>query len=144
MSGETTAALPTKIGSYEITRLNALRHGVLSKHTACCPGRTHANTTRWSTRSPKSTRREVPTEEHLVEELAAEFTGEKTAASHGRGFRFPSRSWRSTLTPYGGTVKAALSTWNDPEESENVVEERSGRRKTDRSRSRPTCRRTTQ
>ena len=52
---ETTTALPTKTGSSEITRLNALRHGVLSKHTVL-PWEEHANTTRWSTRSPKSTR----------------------------------------------------------------------------------------
>jgi hypothetical protein len=56
---ETATALPTKTGSSEITRLNALRHGVLSKHTVL-PWEEHANTTRWSTRSPKSTRREVP------------------------------------------------------------------------------------
>lgn len=55
---ETTTALPTKTGSSEITRLHALRHGVLSNHTVL-PWEEHADTMRWSTRSPKSMRREV-------------------------------------------------------------------------------------
>jgi hypothetical protein len=52
---ETKPTLPAETGGMEMTRFNALRHGVLSRYTVL-PGRMPANTTPWSRRWWPSTR----------------------------------------------------------------------------------------
>jgi hypothetical protein len=103
---ENVATLPQpRGGSYELTRLNALRHGVLSQHTVLP----------WENRDEYLTLVEAlvaehrphgPTEEHLVEELAGIIWRKRRlrlgeAAVHHRGLK------RST-DPFRETAKAAL------------------------------------
>src|SRR3712207_5407 len=66
---ETTTTLPVVSGGYDLTRFNALRHGVLSRYTVLP----------WEDAAEYSTLLEAlgaehqpkgPTEEHLVEEIA--------------------------------------------------------------------------
>ena len=66
---ETKSTLPAKIGGAEITRFNALRHGVLSRYTVL-PWEDAAEyrdllASLVAEHAPRG-----PTEEHLVEELA--------------------------------------------------------------------------
>ncbi len=116
---ETTTVLPTKTGSYEITRLNALRHGVLSKHTVL-PWEDACEYHALVDALAKEHAPRGPTEEHLVEELAGVlWRKRRLRMAEASAFR---QGLEGTLTPYGGTVKAALVHLDDPEESENVVE----------------------
>src|SRR5450759_2936088 len=69
MTGETTRLEPTKVEGYDVTRFNALRHGVLSRYTVLpwedvdeYRGLVSALVTE---HAPQGL-----TEEHLVEELA--------------------------------------------------------------------------
>jgi hypothetical protein len=110
--------LPAATGGTEITRFNALRHGVLSRYTVlpwedadeyrvlvAALAREHAP--------------EGPTEEHLVEELAGILWRKRRlrlaeAAAHRRGLE-------ATLSPYRETVKSALVHLDASNNSEWVV-----------------------
>jgi len=103
---ENVATLPPpRGGNYELTRLNALQHGVLSRHTVLP----------WEDREEYLTLVEAlvaehkpqgPTEEHLVEELAGVIWRKRrlrlgeNAAHH--------RALKSACDPYRHTAEAAL------------------------------------
>jgi hypothetical protein len=115
------------------------RHGVLSKHTVL-PWEDACEYHALVDALAKEHAPRGPTEEHLVEELAGVlWRKRRLRMAELSAFR---QGLEGTLTPYGGTVKAALVHLDDPEECESS--RRSGRRKPNRSRSRPTCRRTRQ
>src|SRR5271156_7129167 len=102
---EINSNLPAKIGGTEITRFNALRHGVLSRY-AVLPWEDadeyHALVAALvAEHTPQG-----PTEEHLVEELAGVLWRKRRlrlaeAAAHRRGLS-------GTLASYRETVKVAL------------------------------------
>src|SRR6267154_4918483 len=97
---ETKSALPAKIGGTDITRYNALRHGVLSRYTVLP----------WESTDEYRAVVEAlvaehcpqgPTEEHLVEEIAGILWRKRRlrlaeAAAHRRGLE-------GTLAPYRET-----------------------------------------
>src|SRR5437773_2768923 len=102
---ETTPALPVETGGTEITRFNALRHGVLSRYTVL----PWENAEEYHTlvaalvaeHGPQG-----PTEEHLVEELAGTLWRKRRlrlaeAAAHRRGLD-------GALPSYRKTAKVAL------------------------------------
>src|SRR5260370_21753273 len=102
---KTTPMLPAETDGYEITRFNALRHGVLSRYTVLPwedSGEYHALVAALVTEhAPRG-----PTEEHLVEELAGILWRKRRlrmaeAAAYRRGLE-------DTLKPFHETVKAAL------------------------------------
>ena len=66
---ETKSTLPAKIGGTEITRFNALRHGVLSRY-AVLPWEDAAEYRDLVASLVAEHTPQGPTEEHLVEELA--------------------------------------------------------------------------
>jgi hypothetical protein len=66
---ETESTLPAKIGGAEITRFNALRHGVLSRYTVL-PWEDAAEYRDLVASLAAEHAPQGPTEEHLVEELA--------------------------------------------------------------------------
>ena len=66
---ETKSTLPAKIGGAEITRFNALRHGVLSRYTVL-PWEDAAEYRDLVASLVAEHAPQGPTEEHLVEELA--------------------------------------------------------------------------
>jgi hypothetical protein len=112
------SALPAETSSTEITRFNALRHGVLSRYTVL-PWE-DANEYRAlvgalaAEHAPQG-----PTEEHLVEELAGILWRKRRlrlaeAAAHRRGLE-------ATLKPYRETEKAALIHLNAAEQSESTA-----------------------
>jgi hypothetical protein len=116
---ETKPALPTETGGTEITRFNALRHGVLSRYTVLP----------WESADEYQTlvaalvaehRPQGPTEEHLVEELAGVLWRKRRlrlaeAAAHRRGLE-------NTFDSYRGTAKAALAHVETADESSDVCE----------------------
>ena len=77
-------------GGYEMARFNALRHGVLSRHTVL-PWEDAEEYRRLVAALAAEHSPQGPTEEHLVEELAGKFMAEASAAI-GRGCRLPPRS----------------------------------------------------
>lgn len=116
---ETTPDLPAETGGTDITRFNALRHGVLSRYTVL-PWENvdeyHALTAALAAEhAPKG-----PTEEHLVEELAGILWRKRRlrlaeAAAHRRGLN-------GTLASYRETVKVALVHLDATDQSERVVD----------------------
>ena len=104
---------------YALTRFNAVRHGVLSRHTVLP----------WEDETEYQTLLEAlatehtpegPTEEHLVEELAGILWRTRRlrlaeAAAHRRGLE-------DTLAPYRETVKAALVHLDTPHESDQLAD----------------------
>src|SRR6478752_2688920 len=102
---ETKSALPAKIGGTDITRFNALRHGVLSRYTVL-PWEDAAEYRDLVASLVAEHAPQGPTEEHLVEELAGILWRKRRlrlaeAAAHRRGLE-------DTLAPYRDTVKVAL------------------------------------
>src|SRR5271156_650727 len=102
---EINSNLPAKIGGTEITRFNALRHGVLSRYTVLPwedADEYHALVAALvAEHAPQG-----PTEEHLVEELAGILWRKRRlrlaeAAAHRIGLE-------ETFSPYRATVKVAL------------------------------------
>ena len=116
---ETNPGQPTEIGGTDITRFNALRHGVLSRYTVLPwenPDEYHALVAALAAEhAPQG-----PTEEHLVEELAGILWRKRRlrlaeAAAHRRGLS-------GTLVSYRETVKVALVHLDATEQSERVVD----------------------
>ena len=115
----TTQTLPAETGGTDITRFNALRHGVLSRYTVLP----------WESADEYRTVVEAlvaehdpqgPTEEHLVEEIAGILWRKRRlrlaeAAAHRRGLE-------GTLASYRETVKVALVHLDTTGQSERVVD----------------------
>src|SRR4051794_28831448 len=116
---ENMPALPAEIGPTEITRFNALKHGVLSRY-AVLPWESadeyHAILAALAAEhAPQG-----PTEEHLVEELAGILWRKRRlrlaeAAAHRRGLD-------RTLVSHRETVKVALVHLDAANASERVVD----------------------
>ena len=116
---ETKPTLPAETGGTEITRFNALRHGVLSRYTVLPwedADEYHALVAALvAEHAPQG-----PTEEHLVEELAGILWRKRRlrlaeAAAHRRGLE-------RTLESYRETVKVALVHLDATDQSERVVD----------------------
>jgi hypothetical protein len=115
----TTQTLPAETGGTDITRFNALRHGVLSRYTVLP----------WESADEYRAVLEAlvsehgpqgPTEEHLVEEIAGILWRKRRlrlaeAAAHRRGLE-------GTLASYRETVKVALVHLDTTGQSERVVD----------------------
>ncbi len=103
MSGSVN--VPAPAAGTEITRFNALKHGILSRHTVL----PWENPDEYQSLVASLTAEynpNGPTEEHLVEELAGILLRKRRlrlaeAAAHRRGLE-------ATLKPYKETAKAAL------------------------------------
>jgi len=116
---KTTQTVPVESGSTDITRFNALRHGVLSRYTVLP----------WESADEYRAVVEAlvaehgpqgPTEEHLVEEIAGILWRKRRlrlaeAAAHRRGLE-------GTLASYRETVKVALVHLDTTGQSERVVD----------------------
>ena len=112
-------AVPAETGGYEVTRFNALRHGILSRYVVLqwedadeYRGLVEALVTE---HAPVGV-----TEEHLVEELAGILWRKRRlrlaeAAAHRRGLK-------GTFAPYHETVKAALVHLDATKQTERVVD----------------------
>jgi hypothetical protein len=113
------SVLPAETAGTEITRFNALRHGVLSRYTVL----PWENSDEYRTVVGALVAEHVPqgpTEEHLVEEVAGILWRKRRlrlaeAAAHRRGLV-------EALEPYRKTAKAALVHLDSTGESENVVD----------------------
>ena len=115
----TKPALPAEPGGTEITRFNALRHGVLSRYTVLpCEDADEYRTLVAALvveHAPQG-----PTEEHLVEELAGILWRKRRlrlaeAAAHRRGLE-------GTLDSYRKIVKVALVHLDATDQSERAVD----------------------
>jgi hypothetical protein len=116
---EKSPALPNDTSGTQITRFNALRHGVLSRYTVL-PWEDAGQycvllAALVAEHAPRG-----PTEEHLVEELAGILWRKRRlrlaeAAAHRRGLE-------DTLEPYRKTVKAALVHLDAPDPAERVAD----------------------
>ena len=116
---DTKTTMPTETGHADITRFNALRHGVLSRYTVLpweVADEYHALVADLvAEHVPQG-----PTEEHLVEELAGIVWRKRRlrladAAAHRRGLE-------GTLSSYRETMKMALVHLDSPDQSERVVD----------------------
>ena len=101
----TTETLPVETGGTDVTRFNALRHGVLSRYTVL-PWESADEYRAIVEALVAEHRPQGPTEEHLVEEIAGILWRKRRlrlaeAATHRGGLA-------RTLAPYRETVKVAL------------------------------------
>ncbi|MBZ0252815.1 MAG: hypothetical protein K8I02_05690 [Candidatus Methylomirabilis sp.] len=104
---------------YALARFNALRHGVLSRHTVL-PWEDAEEYGALLAALATEHAPEGPTEEHLVEELAGVLWRKRRlrlaeAAAHRRGLA-------RTLEPFHETARAALVHVDDAEGIERVVD----------------------
>jgi len=116
---ETKTILPAEAGGTEITRFNALRHGILSRYTVL-PWEDADEYQRLLTALVVEHTPRGPTEEHLVEELAGILWRKRRlrlaeVAVHRRGLD-------GTLDSYRETVKVALVHLDATDQSERVVD----------------------
>jgi hypothetical protein len=115
----TTQTLPAETSGADITRFNALRHGVLSRYTVL-PWES-ADEYRAVVEALVSEHGpQGPTEEHLVEEIAGILWRKRRlrlaeAAAHRRGLQ-------GTLASYRETAKVALVHLDTTDQSERVVD----------------------
>ena len=114
-----TQALPAETGGTEITRFNALRHGILSRY-AVLPWEDRAEYDALVASLVAEHAPAGPTEEHLVEELAGVLWRKRRlrlaeAAAHRRGLE-------GTLSSYRETAKVALVHLDATGQSERVVD----------------------
>src|SRR3954449_597722 len=103
---ETTTALPAEAAGTEITRFNALRHGVLSRYTVL-PWEDPEEYQALIAALVAEHAPQGPTKEHLVEELAGILWRKRRlrlaeAATHRRGLE-------GTFAIYRETAKVALA-----------------------------------
>lgn len=115
----TKPTMPAETGGAEVTRFNALRHGVLSRYTVLPWEDVEEYRTLVEALVAEHTP-QGPTEEHLVEELAGILWRKRRlrlaeAAAHHRGLE-------DTLSPYRGTKKAALAYVGASNESEDIID----------------------
>jgi hypothetical protein len=111
--------LPAETIGTEITRFNALKHGVLSRYTVL-PWEDAAEYADLVASLVIEHRPNGPTEEHLVEELAGILWRKRRlrlaeAAAHQHGLE-------NATEPYRGTVKAALVHLDGGKQIERVVD----------------------
>ena len=111
--------MPAETGGTEITRFNALRHGVLSRYTVL-PWEDADEYQALVAALAAEHAPQGPTEEHLVEELAGILWRKRRlrlaeAAAHRRGLD-------DTFASYRKTVKVALVHLGATGESEHVVD----------------------
>jgi hypothetical protein len=116
---ETKPALPAETGGTEITRFNALRHGVLSGYTVL-PWEDADEYQALVAALVAEHSPQGPTEEHLVEEVAGVLWRKRRlrlaeAAAYRRGLN-------GTLSSYSETVKVALVNLHATGQSESVVD----------------------
>jgi hypothetical protein len=116
---EIKAALPAETGGTEITRFNALRHGVRSRYTVL-PWEDTEEYGALVGSLVAEHQPHGPTEEHLVEELAGVLWRKRRlrlaeGAAHRRGLE-------STFSSYGDTAKAALAHITKADKSVDVSE----------------------
>jgi hypothetical protein len=113
-------SVPTaEIGGTEITRFNALRHGVLSRYTVL-PWEDADEYYALVAALVAEHTPQGPTEEHLVEEMAGILWRKRRlrlaeAAAFHRGLE-------DSFAPYGRTMKAALAYVGAANQSEEVME----------------------
>jgi hypothetical protein len=111
---QTEPTLSAETVGTEVTRFNALKHGVLSRYTVL-PWEDAAQYHDLVTALAAEHAPQGPTEEHLVEELAGIFWRKRRlrlaeAAAHRRGLE-------ATMSPYGHTVNSALVLIDAPDGS---------------------------
>jgi hypothetical protein len=116
---DTSPTLPAETGGTEITRFNALKHGVLSRYTVL-PWEDADKYRALVAALVAEHAPHGPTEEHLVEELAGILWRKRRlclaeAATHRHGLK-------EALSPYRETVKAALAHLDVKEVSEHVID----------------------
>ena len=116
---ETQDILPAETAGTEITRFNALKHGVLSRYTVL-PWEDADEYRVLASSLADEHRPQGPTEEHLVEELAGILWRKRRlrlaeAAAHQHGLEDATESYR-------GTVKAALVHLDSGKQIEWVVD----------------------
>jgi len=116
---ETKPTLPARTSGIEITRFNALKHGILSRYTVLPWEDADEYRSLIAALMAEHTP-QGPTEEHLVEELAGILWRKRRlrlaeAATHRRGLK-------EALKPYRKTVNAALVHLDVQEESERVID----------------------
>jgi len=116
---ETRDILPAETAGTEITRFNALKHGVLSRYTVL-PWEDADEYAALVASLAAEHRPSGPTEEHLVEELAGILWRKRRlrlaeAAAHQHGLE-------DATEPYRGTVKAALVHLDGGKQIERVVD----------------------
>lgn len=116
---ETRDILPAETAGAEITRFNALRHGVLSRYTVL-PWEDADEYAALVASLVAEHRPNGPTEEHLVEELAGILWRKRRlrlaeAAAHQHGLE-------DATEPYRGTVKAALVHLDGGKQIERVID----------------------
>src|SRR6516225_8142317 len=127
---ETELPLPADTGGTEITRFNALKHGVLSRYTVLPwenADEYHAIVAALvAEHAPQG-----PTEEHLVEEIAGIMWRKRRlrlaeAAAHRRGLEETLESYRETvkvaLVHLGATAADTQEDMADMDEDERVVD----------------------
>jgi hypothetical protein len=117
---DTKSRVPAETKSTEITRFNALRHGVLSRYTVL-PWEDEGEYQALVAALVAEHAPQGPTEEHLVEELAGVLWRKRRlrlaeAAAHRRGLE-------GAILPYRDTVKAALVHLDGSEHSESAVDD---------------------
>jgi hypothetical protein len=115
----TTQTLPAETSGTELTRFNALRHGLLSRYTVLPWEDVHEYRALVEALAAEHAP-QGPTEEHLVEELAGILWRKRRlrlaeAAAHRRGLD-------GTLASYRETVKMALVHLDAADQSERVVD----------------------
>ncbi len=116
---ETKSALPAGAGGTEITRFNALKHGVLSRYTVL-PWEDADDYRALVAALAAEHAPQGPTEEHLVEELAGILWRKRRlrlaeAAAHRRGLN-------ATLASHRETVKLALVHLGATDQIEHVLD----------------------
>jgi hypothetical protein len=116
---KTMQTLPAETGGTDITRFNALRHGVLSRYTVL-PWESTDEYRAVIEALVAEHAPQGPTEEHLVEEIAGILWRKRRlrlaeAAAHRRGLE-------GTLASYRETVKVALVHLDTSGQSERVVD----------------------
>jgi hypothetical protein len=116
---DTKPDLPLALVPTDITRFNALRHGVLSRYTVL-PWEDEQEYRAVVSALLVEHAPQGPTEEHLVEEVAGIIWRKRRlrlaeAAAHHRGLE-------DTLKPYRETVRAALVHLDAAEQVERVVD----------------------
>jgi hypothetical protein len=117
---KTTTALPAAVtAGAEVTRFNALRHGVLSKYTVL-PWEDGEEYQALVGALVTEHAPQGPTEEHLVEEIAGIFWRKRRLRlAEGALNR---RGLTATLPPYRDTVKSALVYADSSGQTENVAD----------------------
>lgn len=116
---DTKADLPDATAGTDITRFNALRHGVLSRYSVL-PWEDKQEYLALVVALAAEHAPKGPTEEHLVEEIAGIIWRKRRlrlaeAAAHHRGLEH-------TLKPYRETVKAALVHLDATDQTARVVD----------------------